>query len=76
MSVEEPLDLIRLSIDERIFVKCRGNRQLRGKLHVCRACGAESLTRVRATCGSIARTTHLPPALAHAHACHRRSTST
>ena len=26
MSVEEPLDLIRLSIDERIFVKCRGNR--------------------------------------------------
>jgi len=45
MSVEEPLDLIRLSIDERIFVKCRGvkmicvgtagwhNRQLRGKLH-------------------------------------------
>jgi len=60
MSVEEPLDLIRLSIDERIFVKCRGNRQLRGKLHVCCACGAESLTRARATCGSIARTTHPP----------------
>ena len=31
--VEEPFDLIRLSIDERVFVKCRGNRQLRGKLH-------------------------------------------
>ena len=33
-TVEVPLDLIRLSIDERIFVKCRGNRELRGKLHV------------------------------------------
>mmetsp|Transcript_7148 Transcript_7148/g.10639 ORF Transcript_7148/g.10639 Transcript_7148/m.10639 type:complete len:93 (+) Transcript_7148:38-316(+) len=32
-SVEVPLDLIRLSIDERIFVKCRGDRELRGKLH-------------------------------------------
>ena len=33
MSIESPLDLIRLSIDERIFVKCRGERELRGKLH-------------------------------------------
>jgi U6 snRNA-associated Sm-like protein LSm3 len=33
MSIESPLDLIRLSIDERIFVKCRGDRELRGKLH-------------------------------------------
>lgn len=36
MSTEEcrePLDLIRLSIDERIYVKCRGDRELRGKLH-------------------------------------------
>jgi U6 snRNA-associated Sm-like protein LSm3 len=32
-SVEVPLDLIRLSIDERIYVKCRGDRELRGKLH-------------------------------------------
>jgi len=31
--MEEPLDLIRLSIDERIYVKCRGDRELRGKLH-------------------------------------------
>jgi U6 snRNA-associated Sm-like protein LSm3 len=30
---EEPLDLIRLSLDERIYVKCRGDRELRGKLH-------------------------------------------
>jgi len=34
MSVlKQPLDLIELSIDERVFVKCRGNRELRGKLH-------------------------------------------
>mmetsp|Transcript_14529 Transcript_14529/g.21423 ORF Transcript_14529/g.21423 Transcript_14529/m.21423 type:complete len:90 (-) Transcript_14529:366-635(-) len=31
--MEEPLDLIRLSIDERVYVKCRGGRELRGKLH-------------------------------------------
>ena len=32
--MEEPLDLIRLSIDERVYVKCRGARELWGKLHV------------------------------------------
>ena len=32
-NVEVPLDLIRLSIDERVYVKCRGDRELRGKLH-------------------------------------------
>ena len=32
--MEEPLDLIRLSIDERVYVKCRYDRELRGKLHV------------------------------------------
>ena len=32
-SVEVPLDLIRLSLDERIYVKCKGERELRGKLH-------------------------------------------
>jgi len=26
-------DLIRLSLDERIFVKCRGGIEIRGKLH-------------------------------------------
>jgi U6 snRNA-associated Sm-like protein LSm3 len=34
-TVEEPLDLIRLSLDEVIYVKLRGHRELRGKLHVC-----------------------------------------
>jgi U6 snRNA-associated Sm-like protein LSm3 len=33
-NMEEPLDLIRLSIDERVYVKCRNDRELRGKLHV------------------------------------------
>lgn len=32
-TVKEPLDLIRLSLDERIYVKLRGDRELRGKLH-------------------------------------------
>ncbi|KRX99188.1 U6 snRNA-associated Sm-like protein LSm3 [Trichinella pseudospiralis] len=32
-TVEEPMDLVRLSIDERIFVKLRSNRELRGRLH-------------------------------------------
>ncbi|KAF8820779.1 LSM3, U6 small nuclear Rna associated isoform 2 family protein [Cardiosporidium cionae] len=31
-----PLDLIRLSLDERIFVKCKGDRELNGKLHIAR----------------------------------------
>ena len=31
--VSEPLDLVRLSLDERILVKLRGDRDLRGKLH-------------------------------------------
>lgn len=40
-TVEEPLDLIRLSLDERIYVKMRNDRELRGRLHVSytdRAC--------------------------------------
>ncbi|KAJ2661657.1 U4/U6-U5 snRNP complex subunit lsm3 [Coemansia sp. RSA 1199] len=31
--VEEPLDLVRLSLDEHIYVKLRGDRELRGRLH-------------------------------------------
>ncbi|EMS52648.1 hypothetical protein TRIUR3_07508 [Triticum urartu] len=33
IAVKEPLDLIRLSLDERIYVKLRSDRELRGKLH-------------------------------------------
>lgn len=32
-AVEEPLDLIRLSLNERVYVKMRGDRELRGRLH-------------------------------------------
>lgn len=34
VSTSEPLDLIRLRLDEKIFVKLRGNREMTGKLHV------------------------------------------
>jgi U6 snRNA-associated Sm-like protein LSm3 len=33
-AVDEPLDLIRLSLDERIYIKMRNDRELRGRLHV------------------------------------------
>ncbi|XP_071455193.1 U6 snRNA-associated Sm-like protein LSm3 [Hetaerina americana] len=33
VSVKEPLDLVRLSLDERILVKMRNGRRLRGRLH-------------------------------------------
>lgn len=32
-TVEEPLDLVRLSLDEKIYVKMRNDRELRGRLH-------------------------------------------
>ncbi|CAF0838951.1 unnamed protein product [Rotaria sordida] len=32
-SVEEPLDLVRLSLDEKVCVKMRNERELRGRLH-------------------------------------------
>jgi hypothetical protein len=32
--VSEPLDLVRLSLDEIVFVKLRGDRELKGRLHV------------------------------------------
>lgn len=33
-TVREPLDLVKLSLEERIYVKCRNDRELRGRLHV------------------------------------------
>ena len=35
--VNEPLDLVRLSLNEMVFVKLRGDRELQGRLHVSRA---------------------------------------
>lgn len=32
--VNEPLDLVRLSLNETVFVKLRGDRELKGRLHV------------------------------------------
>ncbi|OTA62024.1 hypothetical protein K449DRAFT_465420 [Hypoxylon sp. EC38] len=32
-SVSEPLDLVRLLLDEFVFVKLRGDRELKGRLH-------------------------------------------
>ncbi len=32
--MEEPLDLVRLSLDEKVVVKLRGDRELKGTLHV------------------------------------------
>ncbi|KAJ3382863.1 Sm-like protein lsm3b [Lobulomyces angularis] len=31
--MESPIDLVRLSLDERIYVKLRNDRELRGKLN-------------------------------------------
>ncbi|KAF2140693.1 uncharacterized protein K452DRAFT_273438 [Aplosporella prunicola CBS 121167] len=31
--VNEPLDLVRLCLDEVVFVKLRGDRELKGRLH-------------------------------------------
>lgn len=39
--VSEPLDLVRLLLDEVVFVKLRGDRELKGRLHVWRICFGE-----------------------------------
>jgi hypothetical protein len=33
-TIKLPLDLIRLSLDERVVIRLKGDRELRGKLHV------------------------------------------
>ena len=33
-NVEEPIDLVLMSLKERVYVKCRFGRELRGKLIV------------------------------------------
>lgn len=32
--ITEPLELVKLCLDERVFVKLRGDRELQGRLHV------------------------------------------
>ena len=53
-SVSEPLDLVRLLLDEVVFVKLRGDRELKGRLHVRDGtipmrCGTPLLTHLRPT---------------------------
>jgi U6 snRNA-associated Sm-like protein LSm3 len=43
-NVSEPLDLVRLLIDEFVFVKLRGDRELKGRLHVRQCCFPSSDT--------------------------------
>lgn len=33
-TIDMPIDLVRFALDERVFVKMRGDRELRGRLHV------------------------------------------
>ena len=33
MTIEEPMDLIRLMLDERVLVKCKEGRHIYGTLH-------------------------------------------
>ena len=42
--VAEPLDLVRLLLDEIVLVKLRGDRELKGRLHVCTCLLAASLS--------------------------------
>ena len=57
-TVKEPLDLIRLSLDERIYVKLRGERELRGRLHVSGARQSEITQQMQ--CAGPARLRGLP----------------
>ena len=34
LGIEEPMDLVTLSLKEKVFVKCRHGRELRGRLIV------------------------------------------
>lgn len=49
-TVKEPLDLIKLSLDERVYVKCRGERELRGRLHVSGGCMCAAATHSGSAC--------------------------
>ena len=60
-TIERPLDMIRLSLDERVVVKLKGSRELRGKLFV--RCAARVQGRFQAVQGlpnSAALPTHSP----------------
>ncbi len=52
--MREPLDLIRLSLDEKVYVKLKGERELRGKLHVRRGRGCKGCNHQQAARGLVA----------------------
>lgn len=33
--IDEPIDLVRISLGKNVLVKCRNDREVKGKLHVC-----------------------------------------
>lgn len=55
-TVKEPLDLIRLSLDEKIYVKLRHDREIKGRLHVSPSfsCTRTSLCPLHDTLATIA----------------------
>ncbi|ELP87438.1 snrnp sm protein, putative [Entamoeba invadens IP1] len=53
--VEEPIDLVKLSLDEVVLVKLRGNRQLKGKLRAFDQHLNLVLTEVTETYNSVSR---------------------
>lgn len=45
-TVQEPFDLIKLSLSERVYVKLRGDRELTGVLHVSTLYSLGCLSRI------------------------------
>lgn len=57
--VSEPLDLVKLLLDELVFVKLRGDRELKGRLHVG-STGAQKIHRLVTTTRSAANARYRP----------------
>lgn len=56
--VNKPIDLVRLSLDEVVLVKCRGERDLKGRLHAF----DEHLNLVLGPCEETVRVVEVDPA--------------
>lgn len=70
--VNEPLDLVRLSLDEQILVKLRGDRDIRGRLHVrtsvlpsCALFHSRSGDSGSPLAPTLLQRSHSPPRVAH-----------
>lgn len=71
-TVKEPLDLIRLSLDEKVYVKLRGERELRGKLHVRRLAPQLRESELRERAPNTSRSQRKVTRLSSAASAHRR----